>query len=294
MNEHLVESSRQAGMAEVANNVLHNVGNVLNSVNVAAALVGESVRGSEVTDLNKVLNLVNERRDDLPGFLETDPRGKHLPKYLIEAGQTLAHERESVLEKLGALTKNIDHIKDIVSTQQSYAGMSGVEQIVGLTELMDDALQINSGAFERHRIEVVREYDQLPPVCVDKQKVMQILVNLIGNANHAIRDAELVNGRVHLRVKRLDEWVNLQVVDNGIGIVEKTKIRLFRHGFTTKKDGHGFGLHSAALAAKEMGGTLSVHSDGPRTGATFTLKLPLKIQNVPAWAVDAVCMSARP
>lgn len=282
MNEQLVETSRRAGMAEVANNVLHNVGNVLNSVNVAAELIGDSVRNSEITDLNRVLALVNEHRDDFPGFLETDPRGKHLPSYLIEAGSVLASERDAVMAKLTTLTKNIDHIKDIVSTQQSYAGMSGVEQIVELDSLMEDAVQINSGSLERHQIDVVREYDKLPPASVDKQKVMQILINLINNARHAIRDAERVEGEIRLRVQRETDWVNMSVSDNGIGISEEVRERLFRHGFTTKTDGHGFGLHSAALAAKEMGGALTVHSAGLRAGATFTLKLPLRMQKVSA------------
>jgi hypothetical protein len=91
------------------------------------------------------------------------PRGKHLPGYLIEAGRVLGNEQAAMLEKLQSLTKNIDHIKNIVSTQQSYAGMSGVEQIVELGELLDDALNINVGSLDRDRIKVSKEYDIVPP-----------------------------------------------------------------------------------------------------------------------------------
>ncbi|MBI2478479.1 MAG: PAS domain S-box protein [Planctomycetia bacterium] len=282
MNDQLVEASRRAGMAEVANNVLHNVGNVLNSVNVAAALINETVRNSEVKDLNRVLELVSQHRDDLGEFLTNDPRGQHLPGYLIEAGRVLSGEQSTVLEKLQSLTKNIDHIKTIVSTQQSYAGMSGVEQIVELDELLDDALNINVGSLDRQQIEVSKEYDSIPPVSLDKQKAMQILINLIGNARHAIRDAETSQGKIRLRIARKDHWVKMQVTDNGIGITRENLDKIFRHGFTTKKDGHGFGLHSAVLAAKEMGGSLTAMSEGTGTGATFTLKLPLKLQKVSA------------
>ncbi len=282
MNDQLVEASRTAGMAEVANNVLHNVGNVLNSVNVAAALLSETVRNSEVGDLNRVLQLVSQNKDDLGVFLTTDPRGKHLPSYLIEAGQALSGEQATLIEKLASLTKNIDHIKDIVSTQQSYAGMSGVDQVVALDDLVDDALSINVGSLDRHHIEVQREYDSLPPVSLDKQKVMQILINLIGNAKQAIRDAGERNGEIHLRIVREEHWIRVHVVDNGIGIAAENIEKIFRHGFTTKKDGHGFGLHGAILSAKEMGGSLTVASDGPRTGATFTLSLPLKLQKASA------------
>jgi PAS domain S-box-containing protein len=282
MNGQLVEASRRAGMAEVANNVLHNVGNVLNSVNVAAALINETVRNSEVKDLNRVLELVSQHREDLGDFLTKDPRGQHLPGYLIEAGRVLSREQAMLQEKLHSLTKNIDHIKTIVSTQQSYAGMSGVEQIVELGELLDDALNINVGSLDRHHIEVSKEYDRIPPLSLDKQKAMQILINLIGNAKHAIRDSEAEKGKIRLRIARQENWVKVQVTDNGIGITRENLDKIFRHGFTTKKDGHGFGLHSAVLAAKEMGGSLAASSEGTGTGATFTLKLPLKLKKVPA------------
>lgn len=282
MNGQLVEASRRAGMAEVANNVLHNVGNVLNSVNVAAALINETVRNSEVKDLNRVLELVSQHREDLGDFLTKDPRGQHLPGYLIEAGRVLSREQAMLQEKLHSLTKNIDHIKTIVSTQQSYAGMSGVEQIVELGDLLDDALNINVGSLDRHHIEVSKEYDRIPPLSLDKQKAMQILINLIGNAKHAIRDSEAEKGRIRLRIARQENWVKVQVTDNGIGITRENLDKIFRHGFTTKKDGHGFGLHSAVLAAKEMGGSLAASSEGTGTGATFTLKLPLKLKKVPA------------
>lgn len=282
MNGQLVEASRRAGMAEVANNVLHNVGNVLNSVNVAAALINETVRNSEVKDLNRVLELVSQHREDLGDFLTKDPRGQHFPGYLIEAGRVLSREQAMLQEKLHSLTKNIDHIKTIVSTQQSYAGMSGVEQIVELGDLLDDALNINVGSLDRHHIEVSKEYDRIPPLSLDKQKAMQILINLIGNAKHAIRDSEAEKGKIRLRIARQENWVKVQVTDNGIGITRENLDKIFRHGFTTKKDGHGFGLHSAVLAAKEMGGSLAASSEGTGTGATFTLKLPLKLKKVPA------------
>jgi PAS domain S-box-containing protein len=278
MNDQLLEASRLAGRAEVANNVLHNVGNVLNSVNVAAALLSETVRNSEVTDLNRVLELVDQHQDDLGQFLANDPRGKHLPGYLVEAGQTLGREQAAVLDKLESLTKNIDHIKNIVSTQQSYAGISGVEQVVELAELLDDALNINVGSAERGCVDVKKEYDDLAPISLDKQKVMQILINLIGNAKHAIRDSTTNDGKILLRISHEEDWAKLRVTDNGIGITAENLEKIFRHGFTTKSDGHGFGLHSAVLAAKEMGGSLVATSDGPNLGATFTLTLPMKVQ----------------
>jgi len=278
MNERLIDASRRAGMAEVANGVLHNVGNVLNSVNVAASLISEAANDSEVRDLTRVMEIVEQHRNDLPEFLTQDERGKRLPEYLIEAGRVLSDERQTLLERTKSLAKKVDYIKDIVSTQQSYAGMSGIEQVVTLEELLDDALQINIGMLDRGGILVEREIEPLPPLQLDKQKVLQVLINLIGNAQHALRDADSAGGWIRLRLCRDgDGWFQLEVSDNGVGIASKDLGRIFRHGFTTKRDGHGFGLHSAALAVKEMGGSLAGHSDGPGLGARFTVRLPLKV-----------------
>ena len=70
--------------------------------------------------------------------------------------------------------------------------------------------------------------------------------------------------------------MKISYIDNGIGIPADNLTRIFGHGFTTRKEGHGFGLHSGALAAKELGGALTVESDGPGKGATFTLEFPIQ------------------
>jgi signal transduction histidine kinase len=107
--------------------------------------------------------------------------------------------------------------------------------------------------------------------------VLQILLNLTANAKHACVDAGREDGRVKVRVTNGDDRVRIAVCDNGVGISPENLKKVFKHGFTTrKKTGHGFGLHSGALIARELGGTLSAQSDGPGQGAVFTLELPLK------------------
>jgi two-component system, LuxR family, sensor kinase FixL len=76
-------------------------------------------------------------------------------------------------------------------------------------------------------------------------------------------------------VERVGARLRITVADNGVGVAPESFSRLFTQGFTTKKEGHGFGLHSSALAAEEMGGTLTCVSEGPGRGAAFTLELPL-------------------
>ena len=275
----LVELSRRAGMAEVATNVLHNVGNVLNSVNVSATLVADKLRHLQLSDLVAVTELMRERAGDLGTFITSDAKGKLLPHFLRELGSHLVHEQGAVLQELESLTTNIGHIKDIVNTQQSYARISGVVEEVRLAEMVETALRFNSAAMERHKVRVVREFDQDPCVLVDKHKVLQILVNLISNAKYAVESVAPEDRRLTVRIgtspDRAD-FVQIAVIDNGVGIPRENLIRIFAHGFTTKKDGHGFGLHGSALAAKEMGGALTAQSEGPSRGAIFTLELPLK------------------
>ncbi|HYC73128.1 MAG TPA: ATP-binding protein [Opitutaceae bacterium] len=270
----LVAASRQAGMAEVATGVLHNVGNVLNSVNVSATLVADTVRRSKATGVGKLRALLAEHQDNLPRFLGEDPRGRMVVPYLGTLADELSREQQGVLTELGHLRKNVDHIKDIVAMQQGYAKTSGLVEDVAIVDLVEDSLRMNAGSLARHDIEIVRDFQAHPVAAVDKHKVMQILVNLVRNAKQACDEAGRKEKRVTIRLTADERTVSIAVTDNGVGIAPENLTRIFGHGFTTRAEGHGFGLHSGALAAGEMHGSLSVASDGPGRGATFTLTLP--------------------
>ncbi|MDP3814515.1 DAHL domain-containing protein [Pseudomonas sp.] len=275
----LVSTARQAGMAEIASNVLHNVGNVLNSVNVSADLVSRKVRGSKAQGLAKAVQLINEHSSDLGDFMTLDEKGKLLPGYLNQLVAALASEQQGIVEELAQLTKSIDHIKEIVATQQSYAGASSLVEPVQITDLFEDALRIHAGALIRQQIRVIKEYGELPLLWLDKHRLLLILVNLISNAKQAMAGLDEQLRALTLSVKLLDPRnVRICVQDQGEGIAPENLTRIFAHGFTTRQDGHGFGLHSCVLAAKEMGGSLTAHSDGAGKGATFTLELPLQGQ----------------
>lgn len=276
LNKRLMDASRHAGMAEVATGVLHNVGNVLNSVNVSATLLTERLRHSEIANLAKVSQLLTEHRADLAEYLTRDGKGKLIPAFLGALAEQLSEERAAQLQELTSLQQNIDHVKDIVATQQNYAKMSGIVETLPVMPLVEDALRMNVGALARHKVRVVREYEEVPMISVEKHKVLQILINLIRNAKYALDEHSEPDKRLTLRIRRQGEaHVRIEVADNGIGIGPEDLTRVFSHGFTTRKDGHGFGLHSGALAAKEMGGSLTGHSLGRGQGATFILELPL-------------------
>jgi C4-dicarboxylate-specific signal transduction histidine kinase len=212
-------------------------------------------------------------------FLTDDPRGLGVPRFVVQLADHLNKEHRALQQEHELLAKNIEHIKEIVAMQQDYARVSGFLEQVSLAQLMDDALQMNRAGMARHGIQVERHYAAAPLVTVDKHKVLQILVNLVNNAKYAMQISGNPLKRLEVDISANgDRRVKVVVKDNGVGIPPANLTRVFAHGFTTRKDGHGFGLHSGANAAKEMGGVLKAHSDGIGKGAAFTLELPFSTE----------------
>jgi PAS domain S-box-containing protein len=276
LNDQLISTARQAGMAEMATGVLHNVGNVLNSVNVATTLLRDAALRSRVPRVNDLANLLLQQQD-LAQFFTTDPRGIKFPEYLSKLASQLAEENSSSKRELDSLTNHVSHIKSIIATQQSIASTSGVVQPCCFEELIDEAIEFQLCSIERHGIRIERDYSELPELMLDRHKVMQIMVNLIKNAKEAVRDSGREDGCISVTLRQSSaETVAVSVRDTGVGIASDVNDRIFAHGFTTKKDGHGFGLHSCANFATEMEGNLRLASDGLGHGATFTLELPYR------------------
>ena len=277
----LVDASRRGGMAEIATNVLHNVGNALNSVNISTGLIVDSVKKSKASSLAKVVVLLREHEHDLGAFITNDPRGKHVPDHLARLSEHLLAEHANITGELDLLRRNVEHIKEIVAMQQSYATVGGVKEMTDIPSLVEDSLRLNESGLSRHGVEIVREMESVPAINVEKHKILQILVNLIRNAKYACDETGRSDSRLTVRATNGDGRLRITVTDNGIGIPPENLTRIFNFGFTTRKDGHGFGLHSSALAARELGGSLTVHSDGPGHGAAFTLELPCPPQEKP-------------
>ena len=272
----LIDLSRLSGMAEVATGVLHNVGNVLNSVNVSATIVGDHIRESRVRQLGELVRVLQDHQSDMDDYLKNDSRGQRMIPYLAGLSKHLEEERGLLGKEVASMSQHINHIKEIVATQQTYARSSGVYEKVALTEVMRDVVGIAQAGMERHSIDLHTECEQLPPINTDRHKVLQILLNLLRNAKDAIKESANPARQITVRMHRVnEERVAICVADNGIGIEPENMVRIFSHGFTTKRDGHGFGLHSGALAAKQLGGSLTVESEGTNAGSVFTLELPI-------------------
>jgi len=272
----LIDAARLAGRAEVATGVLHSVGNILTSINVSTTLIRDAVENSHIGKLQQALALMEQHQNDLADYISSDERGKSLPGYLIAVGPQLALEQMNLIDNIDTLTVHVNHIRATISAQQSYSRTSGAFQCVSLTELLDEAITLQFGIENSQRVRVNRDYCDLPEINVDKHRLLDIIVTLLSNAKDAISACNYRNPQITLRSLALDDgFLSIEVIDNGVGMSAGDLKRLFSHGFTTKKHGHGFGLHWASLAAREMDGSISADSDGPDCGSTFTVTIPI-------------------
>ena len=274
-NSDLREASRLAGMADVATHVLHNVGNVLNSVNVSCAVISDKVSRSCISSVARTSALLQEHQADLVGFFATDPRGRGLPEFIAGLAARLADEQATVLGEIRSLADHIEHINEVVSLQQQHAtGRVGVLEVVSIADTVEEALKMSDLALTDYGIVLIREFDEGRPAPLERHKVVQILVNLFRNAQQAVlAGCGRRGGEIVVRIDERGGRRSVSVSDNGVGIARENLTRIFAQGFTTNKTGHGLGLHSSAIAAREMGGSLTVHSEGSGLGANFTLSL---------------------
>jgi len=273
--QQLMQVSRQAGMADIATGILHNVGNVLNSVNVSASLIRDRLQRDRGGDLRRLADLLLGQRDCLAEFFAKDPRAASVPDFLDQLAAHLAGERAAQLDELTALIRNLEHIKTIVASQQSFAKQGGAIETLQLREVVEAAMQVCEHSLDQAGVRIERDYADSQSLLADRHKIMQVVINLLSNARHALLDAGGDERHLRIHTTTVDGRARISVSDSGIGINAEHLERIFKLGFTTKPDGHGFGLHSSANAAGELGGRLVCHSDGPGRGATFTLELPI-------------------
>ncbi|MDP1975016.1 MAG: ATP-binding protein, partial [Alphaproteobacteria bacterium] len=264
-NQKLITTARLAGMADVATSVLHNIGNVLNSANVSLGLILQKLKNDHCQKLFAVIQMIKDNLPNIVDYIKDDPKGKVVPRYLVSMGETLAKDHEVFGQEILNISKHLDHMKEIVSKQKSISRVVSLKEKTFLHELINDALQISGGENLKEYIQINKNYTENDFVLTDKSKATQIMINLIKNAKEAIiENIENKNKELSISVQKNapEEFINISVEDSGIGITDENISKIFTFGFTTKKDGHGFGLHSSVLAARELGGDLIAKSKG--------------------------------
>ena len=275
LNIKMVDIARSAGMAEVASGVLHNVGNVLNSVNVSTSILKDKIRDDRLDNIDKLSEMLVKNKDNLADFFNNDERGKFIIPYIEKLSKKIKSNKVSQLKEIDALVTNVDHIKNIISMQQTYSGNMGVIDKVKASAVCEDAININISSIQKNGVKLVRSYRDDPVISVDKHKLIQILVNLISNAKYAVMNSENNEKIIIVRIKLLDDNVEYSIEDDGVGIEEKDIKRIFEFGFKKRVGGHGYGLHHSALMSKELGGEITVESEGLGKGAVFKLTIPV-------------------
>jgi len=274
----VIETARAAGMSEIAMGILHNVGNVLNSVNISASLLSERVQSMCVDDLAKLAEVMRQKGDDLATFLTQDPQGKHLQPFLSALVDQLATDREQVALEIESLSTGLEHVCELVKSQQGLARSSQVTERVAVERLVADAVSMTASARSGKALTVETDLEaDLPTLLIDRNKALEIIVNLLQNARQSIDEfgPRASGHRLTMRAQRtFSGKLRIEVRDTGVGIDQDFLTRIFQLGFTTKARGSGLGLHTAAIGARSLGGSLSVESAGRGQGATFVLELP--------------------
>ncbi len=275
----LLKTAHLTGMAEVAMGMIHNVSNILNSLNVSASIMAGKIQESELNSLEECQKLLEKNKNNIVAFLTKDPKGSILPQYISELIETLKTDFEMILNEINGFRKNVQVINDIIMTHQSLTSIPEFEKSIDVKSILEDALKISGDDFSFHHITIKRDYAELKPIVVNKIKLLQIMINLIINAKHALVDSTNENKILTLKITApLNGMFTIEVEDNGIGISGEDLKKLFKSGFTTKNNGHGFGLHSSSIAAQEMRGKIEIFSEGVNKGTAVTVLLPYQVE----------------
>lgn len=283
LRSQLGEAAYKMEMADVTSTVLHNVGNVLTSVTVAANIVESVVDQSSVILVNRMAELIKAHDQDLGTYLTEDPKGKRIPPSLEKLGTHLIEEQRTILKEMKGLVRNIRHMKQIIASHQAMAKSAGQAEQISLANVLSHAMELSFQPGDEKWITIRPNYQQVPTVLVDQHQLLQILVNLLRNAKQSMLQQVQDSHDLNLSVKYQDDdeaSVVMTIQDSGIGIAPEDLSKMFTRGFTTKTDGNGIGLHSSILAIQNMGGSMHVQSEGVGRGATFTLTFPVQKEAV--------------
>lgn len=275
LNKKLGQLAYQAGIGQVATGVLHNVGNILNSINIGTQNLAEMVKDSKIPQLLKANALLRANLHQLQNFVETHPSGQLLPEYYQRVGRFLAHDNKNMITELNELQAHINLVKELIATQQDYAKLDLSRKRLNLAGLIDDAITIELLSLQKHDVTVKKDYKISPRIFADNSKILHVFLNLIKNAKEAMIASARKERILEIDIEATENGGCLVIIrDNGVGVSQSKLQQMFQYGFTTKLEGHGFGLYTSLRAMQELGGAISAHSEGPGQGTEFRLTFP--------------------
>ncbi|MDY6905912.1 MAG: AAA family ATPase [Thermodesulfobacteriota bacterium] len=273
--QELIKNAHQAGMADIAVGVLHNVGNVLNSVKTSLESVKQTVNSAKgFKGFLRANELLEQHMDHIEDFVLKDPKGKKLFEYYLDIGRIFQADKNKINADLDRLEEKTDMITNIIAAQQSYANAGVLKERLDIADIIRDALTMQAESLSSQNITVTQNVEIVPAILVDKTKLIHVLINILRNARDAMNTTPMDQRNLKLSVRCRNDIVRVEATDNGQGIEPDHLKTIFAHGYTTKPDGHGFGLHTSANYMLEMGGRMWAESDGPGKGSTFVLEFP--------------------
>lgn len=272
----VMESAHHAGMAEVATEILHNAGNVLNSINISAEMIRLKATSRSLHQFPLNIEKLQSHKGNFLNYLQQDDRAEKLLGYLENFSKNLQEAVNNIQSESKSMLKNVDHVKNVISRQQRYSKSINMNETIYVRELIDDAIQLGGERFEQRGISVQVNVPEDLAIFSDRHKLLQVIVNLISNARHALADIDQIENDRLIKIEASIHGpeFRFRVKDNGIGITEENKDKIFQYGFTTKVNGHGYGLHNSVLTVKGMGGDITFKSKGRNQGAEFIVTLP--------------------
>ena len=273
--ERLIEMSRHVGRSEIAASILHNVGNVLNSINLSSSLVIERAVESDSEMLGKIAALVDKSPVDLAKYLTEDEKGKQIPALLKELSASLDHERRETISEMGKLREYLEHTKMIIASQQELARSGSFDTNASVNQVIETAITVNIASINRHGVKIVRDFEEMPTLVFDKHRLLQVLINLVSNAKYACDKKEVIDPMIEIHSSFDGDSVRIEVKDNGSGIEIGDLDHIFEYGFTRREEGNGIGLHSSVIALQDMNGSINAESEGLGKGARFSVSFPV-------------------
>jgi len=271
----LVNQAHEAGVAEMAVGVLHNIGNAITPAKVGTSILLKNLTESPLR--NHLATAIAPLKDVLEKSDLAEAEKRRYMSILTLLPDSIKDEYDRTIAEIHKIRDKQEHVESIISLQMKYSHMVGTERKVSLSRMADDAINMLEESLRKRDIHIEKQFGTIPDIRAEESKLLQILVNLIKNAYESMD--HITSGRTLWLKTFVDPeqaYVCLAIRDNGVGFEAAAHEKLFAYGYTSKARGSGFGLHCSLTYLKAHQGKITAHSDGVGQGSEFTIYLPIQ------------------
>jgi DNA-binding LacI/PurR family transcriptional regulator/signal transduction histidine kinase len=270
--QELTEQAYREGMADISIEILHNIGNILNSINVSASLMKTATDSPLIPYLINANQLLSSHLEDLGNFIARDPKGMKLMQFYLKLGTYFAEFKNQVLYNSTRLDEKIKSIVDLISAQQTYTGVNESIERHDIASILDDTIKLMAESIEKYQIQVTKDYRVRPQIMVQRLKLFHVLFNLINNAKTAMTETKADERKLTLTICEDEKGKYIRISNNGYGPSHNLLEKIFDFGYPNPTTGYELGLHSCIKYMDEMGGKIWADANNPNQGTTFVLQ----------------------